>query len=99
MVKKCSAQYLKRIHKFGIKLPKMVNEAYLIDEKNGNSLSQDAIQKEMENVKITFQIILKGDKPPNGFQSVKCHALFDINMEDFQRRACLMVGGHMVHTL
>ena len=32
-VRWCSAQYLKRNHNFGLKLPKMVNEAHAIDEK------------------------------------------------------------------
>ena len=38
MVRKCSAWYLKRTHKFELKLPKMVNEVYAIDKKNGNTL-------------------------------------------------------------
>ena len=52
--------------KFGIKLHKTVNEAYTIDE-NGNTLWQDAIWKEMENVKITFQITPEGKETPNRF--------------------------------
>ena len=79
MVKKCSTQYLKRTHKFGIKLHKIVNEAYAIEEKNRNTLWQDAIQKEMEYVKIAFQSIPKSKKPPN--------MVFDIKMDDFQRKA------------
>ena len=31
----CSAQYLKRIHKFGIELSKMVKEDITISKKNG----------------------------------------------------------------
>ena len=64
----------------------MVTEAYAIDKKNGITLWQDAIQKEMENVKIECKIIPKGKKPPNGFQYVNCHMVFDIKMEDFQER-------------
>ena len=64
----------------------MVNNSYAIDEKNGNTLWHDSIQKEMGNVKIAFQIIPKGEKPPNGFQYVNCHMVFDIKMEDFQIR-------------
>ena len=48
----CSALYLKRTHKFGHELPKMVNDAYPIEKKKKNTLWQDTIQKEMENVKI-----------------------------------------------
>ena len=91
----CSDWFLNRNHKFEIKLPKTVNEAYAIDKKNGNTLIQDAIEKEMEYVKIAFQIIPRGKKPPNGFQYAHCHMVFDIKMEDFWRKACLVVGGHM----
>ena len=52
----------------------------------------------MENVKFAFQIIPKGNEPPNGFQYVNCHMVFDIKMEDFQRKAHLVMGGHMTHT-
>ena len=52
----------------------------------------------MENVKIAFQTIPEGKKPQNGFQYVNCFMVFDIKMEDFQRKACLVVGGHMTHT-
>ena len=55
-----TVQYLilKRTHKFRLKLPKMVEVAVSINEKNGNTLCQDAIQKEMENVKVTFQTLV-----------------------------------------
>ena len=77
----------------------MVNEAYAMDKNNGNTLLQNAIQKEMENVKIAFQIIPEGKKPPNGFQYVDCCMVFDIKMEDFQQKTHLVAEGHMTHTL
>ena len=75
----------------------MVNEVYAINKKNGHTLWQDAIQKEIENVKIVFLIICKGKKPPSGFLYVNCHMVFDIKMEDFKRKAQLVVGGHMTN--
>ena len=48
----------------------MINEVYAIDKKNENTLKWDFIQKEIENVKIAYQIILEDNKPPNGFQYV-----------------------------
>ena len=35
--------------------------------------------------------------PPNGFQYVNCHKVFDVKMEDFQTKACLVTGGHVTH--
>ena len=72
MLRKHSTWYLKKTHKFGIELPKMLNEAYANDEKNENALWQYAIQKELENVNIAFWIIPNGKKPPNGFHYVNC---------------------------
>ena len=52
----------------------------------------------MKNVKIAFQTVAKGKQPPNVFQYVNCHMVFDIKMEDFQRKANLVVRGHLNHT-
>ena len=67
MVRQHSAQYLKRTHEFEFKLPKTVKEDYAIDKMNGYTLWQEVIWNEMENVKIIFQTIPKGKKPPGGF--------------------------------
>ena len=99
MLRKCIAGYLKRTHKFGIKLPQMVHEACAIDENNSKIFWQDAIWKEIEYLKIAFQIIPKGNKPVNGFQYINCHMVFHIKMEKFQRKACLIRGGHINKTL
>ena len=69
----------------------MVNEAYAINEKNRNTLWQDAIQKEMVNGKIAVQIIPKGE-------NVKCRMIYNIQMKDFQRKVWLVVGGNMTNT-
>jgi hypothetical protein len=39
-----------RSHKFGVKIPKSVDEAKDFDRENGNTLWWDAICKEMKNV-------------------------------------------------
>ena len=48
-----------KYHKFWIELPKMVEEAVAINNKSGNSYWQDFISKEIENVKVAFQILFK----------------------------------------
>ena len=45
LVKKRNACYLNNTHKFGIDVPKLVAQAYAMDEKNGNTLWLDYIAK------------------------------------------------------
>jgi hypothetical protein len=45
-----SNHYLKRTHKFGVQIPKTVRECHEINKENGNTLWQDAIRKEMNNM-------------------------------------------------
>jgi hypothetical protein len=41
-------------HKFAIEIPRSAEEAYKLDEKNGNTFWRDAIEKEMSNLKVAF---------------------------------------------
>ena len=71
-----------------------VEQALALDAKNGNILWAGNI-KEMENVRVAFEV-LPDEKPiPVGRQFVKCHMVFDIKMEDFRQKAGLVAGGHM----
>ncbi len=54
-----------------------------------------AITKEMKNVSIAFDALEDGRNVPHGFQFVKCHMIFDIKMEDFCCKACLVAGRHI----
>ena len=38
------------------------------------------------------------DQGQEATQNVNCHMVFDIEMEDFQRKACLVTGGHITNT-
>jgi hypothetical protein len=60
-----------------------------------NTFWVDAIAKEMKNVRVAFKILEEDEKPPPGFQFVRCHMIFYIKMEDFRRKARLVAGGHM----
>ena len=48
--------YLKKSHKFGIELPKTMEQTLALDAKNGNTLWADAIFKERENVRVVFEV-------------------------------------------
>jgi hypothetical protein len=91
---KRSARYLKRTHKFGIKIPRTVKEALELDPQNGNIFWADAIAKEMTEARKAFDILPDGTTAPIGYQKIPCHMVFDIKMEDFKRKARLVAGGH-----
>jgi hypothetical protein len=75
-------------------LPKTVKEALDLDRKNGNTLWAAGIAKEMKNVRVAFKILEDSESVPVGYQRIPCHMVFDIKMEDFTRKACLVAGGH-----
>jgi hypothetical protein len=87
-------RYHKRTHKFGIQVPKTWDEAVKLDEENGNTLWQDAIRKEMNNVRIAFKVLNGEEAIPPTYQEIRCHMIFDVNMEDFRREAWFVAGGH-----
>ncbi len=99
LVRRRTTCYLKRTHKFGIEIPKTVNEALALDRKNGNTLWVDAIAKEMREVRIAFNILPDGGSVPIGYQKIPCHMVFDVKMEDFRQKARLVAGGHLTKAL
>jgi len=102
-IERVKSRYWRTTHKLGIRLPHSVEEAYRLDEENGNNLWRDAINKEMLHVTPAFKV-WDGDggetaarKKLIGYQRIKCHMVFDIKM-DFTRKARFVAGGHTTET-
>ena len=55
MINKVKSKYWRSTHKFGIEIPKSVNEAYKIDQETGTAHWTRAIEKEMKNARIAFE--------------------------------------------
>ena len=64
IIRKWQTRYLKRSHKFGIELPKTVEEAYALDAINGNTLWADAISKDMDMSKWHLKSYQMGSQYP-----------------------------------
>jgi Reverse transcriptase (RNA-dependent DNA polymerase) len=97
-------KYWKMQYKFGIKVPRTIEEAFRLDEESQTTLWIDAIRKEMGNVRIAFEEWKDGtynDIKSNcglvGYQEIKCQMIFDIKM-DFTRKARFVAGGHTTET-
>jgi hypothetical protein len=55
ILKKVKSKYRTRTNKYGLGIPKSINEEIEIDKENGNTLWMDAIKMEMKNVRVAFE--------------------------------------------
>ncbi len=84
-------------HKYGVELPRTVQEAHALDEKNGDTFWRDALNKEMGNLKVAFDILPEGSKPPPGYTKASGHLVFDVRMT-LERKARWVKDGHRTPT-
>ena len=79
-------------------MPQTFKETAELDAKNVDTKWIDAISKEMTNIRVAFVILKDGDRAPIGHKQINCHLIYDVNMEDFRRKAQLVASGHMTET-
>ena len=84
--------------KFGIEVPTTFEEAVELDRKNGNTLWQEAVKKEMDKVGVAFQILDPDDRLPPGYSQITCHLIFTVKF-DLTRKARYVAGGHLAPEL
>ena len=60
IVAKVKSRYWRTTHKFGVKLPHSIDEAYKFDAEKGNDLWRHAIEQEMSCVHVAFDRWLGG---------------------------------------
>ena len=80
--------------KFGAKVPLTVEEALALDKQNKNTLWHDAIEKEMNNSRISVEVLDKDAFVPVGYTEIMCHLVLDIKM-DLTRKSRYVAGGHL----
>jgi hypothetical protein len=61
-------RYHKRTHKFGIQVPKTLDESVKLDEENGNTIWQHTIRKKMNNVCVAFKVMNGEEAIPSTYQ-------------------------------
>ena len=83
-----------RLEKFGIRVPRSVEEALKFDRQSNTTYWKDAIDKEMRNIEIAFKVLDEGEHVPPGYQLIRCHFIFDVKI-DGTRKARYVAGGHM----
>jgi hypothetical protein len=84
-------------HKYGIEVPFTLDQAKKLDHINGNNLWEQAINLEMANVKVAFEILDTDQAIPVGWTKSSGHLVFDVKM-DFTRKARWVKDGHRTPT-
>ena len=87
-------------YKFGVKVPRDEKEALLFDEANKNSLWNDAIKIELNQVVREYNTFRDLGKyrgkgsVPEGYQHIRVHMIFDVK-HDLRHKCRLVAGGHL----
>ena len=81
IISKIKSKYWQRTHKYGIQIPKNMEQAKAIDKRNNNTLWQDAIALEMKNVMIAFEEVKDPSSLPWEYNEVSGHLVFDVKLQ------------------
>ena len=99
IIAKLKSKYWQRTHKYGIRVPKSVEEALRIDKEEGNTFWADAIEVEMRKIRPAVKLYDGDIKDLVGYQEITTHFIFDIKLgENFRRKARLVADGHKTTT-
>ena len=83
----------KTTHKYGIEIPTSVEDALELDRKNGNNLWEEALEMEMYNIGVAFEIPENEKTAPAGYTKVSGYLIWSVKM-DFARKARWVLDGH-----
>jgi hypothetical protein len=56
---------------------------YDLEKDSNNTLCQDAVKEDMNNVRIAFKILNSDKAIPPIYQDITCHMIFNVKMEGF----------------
>jgi hypothetical protein len=95
-LKRVKSKYWERTHKYGIRIPKSIEEALEIDRENGNKLWEDSIKLEMLNNRVAFELYEGDVSKLVGYKRITGHIIFDVKLgENFRRKARFVADGHL----
>lgn len=85
-------------YKYGYEVARDYSHAVKLDERNGNTRYQDAIDIELEQIDEYQTFINMGHKdkvaPPPGYKKIRVHIVFDVK-HDGRHKARLVADGHL----
>ena len=94
-----SSKHWEKTHKYGVRIPRNMKEAFQIDSENGNTLWTDAVELEMKNNRTAFEEYDGQVEDLVAYEQISGHLIFDVKLsENFRRKARFVADGHLVET-
>jgi hypothetical protein len=95
IISNIGSKYWQRTHKYGIRVPRSINEAKDIDLANGDSRWMDGVRLEMKNNRVAFEVYRGNTDELIGYQKITGHLVFDVKLgENFRLKARYCADGH-----
>jgi hypothetical protein len=99
IIAKLKSKYWQQTHKYGIRVPRSINEAKQIKETSGDTQWTDAVSLEMKNNRVAFEVYEGNTDGLVGYQKITGHLVFDVKLEEiFRRKARYCADGHKTET-
>jgi hypothetical protein len=80
-----------RRDRIGIELPKTVREAVEIDRRTGTNYWREALDLEMKNVRVAFDVLEGKDEIPQGYQQIRGHLILKSRWVHFVGRPDMLL--------
>jgi hypothetical protein len=80
IISSVNSRVKKVTHKYGVAIPNSVEECYRLDKQNGNTLWRDALNREMNNLTVAFDILEDKRSLPPWYTKSSGHNISDVRM-------------------
>jgi hypothetical protein len=94
LIKLSQTRFIRPQYKHGICVPRNIKEAI----NNGIKFWEEAIAKEMKNVRVAFKFLELSEKSASVYKKISLRMMFNVKM-DFTQKARLVAGGHLTDPL
>ena len=81
IISKVVSRTKEKSHKYGIEVPCNVRHALELDKNNGNTLWADAIDLEMGEVRVAFDVRQKNTTITPNYKYLSCYMVFNVKMD------------------
>ena len=97
IIRSVKTKYWEKSYKYGVRMPKTIEEAKRLDAETGTNYWLKAKVKEMKNNMVAFEF-RDDDIVPVGHEEIGAHMIFDVKIS-LERKARLVANGHQVDEL